>query len=623
MFKKFSVSQFRFPTRVFLSSMTHTTPETTSLERLECAIRALTQSGRCQDPDTLKSLLDELTRISDPRKVRLCREACRLAHAAGYHARCADLFFSCRSLAPLPLSDTVVNAAAQTADPAYLQKCLSTLDVAGMSQGALSSELIPRLLRIYWQSTRCFMQIEHPRPSDESRKNGGVVVKVVGDVGTKRAEDLARLAQYRDTCEEAFHLLRLPGEVSFDDWWSKSKRLVLYHVEDEGEADVYEQHFSWWERHLGVGSDGWLTPTCLVSMLRSCVKAECWHFASRYAALAESCFLSGKNPFDEALVLQVLIFYNASMQSAQGAALIRRIRHFCPDYTPSNAVVENAARVAGDVMDEELAVWCLQALLSEGQPILPSSRDIFVCLIALAKCRATNFKKLLHTLEESCIIALTEEERLYLDLLFARYSVFWWEEFGERMEHLLAHVKGGTGCAELSVRNVTLLLYLLQERECPGFMNYYGVLGREFHGRAAPSAKAQWVAIALKWATSQPALEQRDYELLVKEARAFLDASADGSSPVLLTHTLKSKLRTRLGVIGQLQGKTKEAKAAGPHNSGDISLARFVRQRHRLPKVHSPNMQAAAASSNKLWQASDVLDSLAQREWRAVIQRCR
>ncbi|RNF19821.1 uncharacterized protein Tco025E_04060 [Trypanosoma conorhini] len=624
MFKRLSVSRFCFPTRVIFASMPGATPESTSLDGLEAAVRAFAQSGRHQDPDTLKLLLDELIQSSDPRKVRLCKEACRLSHAAGHHARCAELFFSCRSLAPLPLSDTVVNAAALTTDPEYLQKCVSTLEVAGGDQGPLSRDSIPLLLlRIYWQSTRCFMQLERSCPSETSRKNGVVAAGAVDEVETERVEDLTRLAQYRAICEETFRLLRLPGEVSFEGWWSRSKRLVLYHAADEGEADVYEQHFSWWERHLGARSGGWLTPACFVAMLRSCLKAERWDFASRYAALAESCFLAGHNPPDDALLQQLLAFFVASMQGAQGAALLRRIRQLCPDYTPSIAAVQSAARVAGHAVDEELAVWCLQALLSEGQPVPPSSQDIFVCLIALAKCRATNFKKLLHALEESCIIALSEEERLYLDLLFARRSVFWREEFGERVEHLLTQGKGGTSRAALSVRNFTSLLYLLQEGEDPGFMNYYVALGSELQTREMQPTKAQWVAIALKWAASQPALEQRDYKLLVNEAHALLDASADASSPVLLSHALKSKLHTRLGAIEQLRGKGGEVKAAGPHNAGDISLARFVRQRHRLPRVHPPSAETAASPGTKLWQASDTLAALSQREWRAVIQRCR
>ncbi|EKG04597.1 hypothetical protein TCSYLVIO_004343 [Trypanosoma cruzi] len=627
MFKRFNFTRFRCPTRVFLSPKNGAASKTPSLESLEIAIRHFTQSGSYQDTGKLKSLLDELVQCDDPRKVRLCKEACRLAHTAGYHARCAELFFSCRTLAPLPLSETVINAAAFTTRPEYLQKCLSVLDNADLSQGASTRGMPPfllLLLRIYWQSTRCFVRIEHSRPPARSINNEEVVL-ILDAIGTNRAENLALLAQYRAICEEAFLLLHLPGEVSFDSWWSKSKRLVLYHAEDEGEADVYAQLFSWWERHLGAKSSEWFTPICLVCMMRSCFKAERWDFAIRYAALAEAYFLSESNSPDDPLLQQTLIFFGASMQSTRGAVLIRRIRHRFPEYTPSIPVLHSAVRVAGDVADEELAVWCLQALLSETQPIPPSSQDIFPCLIALAKCRATNFKKLLHALEESGIIQLTEEEHLHLDLLFIRHSVFCKEELGERMENYLAPVTGSSSSAEFSVRNVNLLLYILQECEHPGFMNYYTVLGREFHGRETLLVKAQWVAIALKWAMSQPALEHSDYKLLVKEAHALLDAAVDGSSPVSLSHNLKSKLRTRLGVVEQLWGKGKrsEEETAGPKNMGDISLARFLRHRHRLPRVRPPEVGNDAFQRIKLWRVSDVLASLSQRDWREVIQQCR
>lgn len=620
MFKLTNVFRLCLPTRVFLSPSKDTDTEAASFNSLEVGIRALTQRDGHPDPVRLKTLLDDLIECGDPRKGTLCKEACRLAYAAGYYACCAELFFSCRALAPVSLSDVVVSAAALTLKPEYLQNCLSALETAGGVKTPLSHEAL-LLLCVYWKSTWCYVRIERARQTGKNRKSDMIIDdEIEATTEMKTAENEAKLKQYMAISARAFYLLQLPSNVSFDNWWAKSKRLVLYNARDKGEAAVYEQHFSFWERHFGGELREWMTPSFLVGMMRSCVKAERWDFAGRYAELAESYLLSGVNPPDDTLLQQCVFSLNMLAQNARGAQLIKNVCDLYPDYIPSVAVVHSAARVAGSIADERLGIWCLQALLSERQPIPPSSQDIFLSLVALAKCRALNFKKLFCALENSGLIKPNEEERLHLDLLFSRHSVYWEEEVGQKIEGYFLSATGDFSRAAMSARNISLLLRILQESEHAKFMDYYTLFRNEFSGRENLPVRAQWAAIALKWAMFQRSLSEETCDLLVSEARTFLDDTADGSSAVPLDHSLKSKLRSRLGVLEQLWRKERDNETTTTHSGGDILLARFVRQRHCLPRVCSQMVEGDVSRPRKeLWRLSSALASFSQRQWKESV----
>ncbi|KEG11305.1 hypothetical protein DQ04_02751030 [Trypanosoma grayi] len=622
MFRPSHLLRFHQLTRVLLSSTSDTAAEPASIESLEAGIRSFTQPGGIHDSEKLKTLLDDLIHCSDPRKVRFCKEACRLAHAAGCHARCAELFFSCRNLAPVSLSDVVVNAAASTSQPEYLQQCLTSIGGADKCHGP-SSHSAFLVLRIYWQSTRCYVQLEHARQGSHMRKYERAA-HGVEEEEVVVVETMEHLEKYRIVSAEAFRLLQLPADVSFDTWWSKSKRLVLYHADDYGEAAVYEQHFSCWERQIDGKTIEWLAPQVLVSMLRSCVKSERWDLACRYAELSEVYLLSEKNPPDDALFQQTLLFFNVSMQNPKGVAWVRRIRSLWPDYIPSVSLAHITARLAADTSDEELAVWCLQALLSERQPVPPSPQDVFPCLTALARCRAKNFKKLLYALEESGLVKLTEEEYLYLNLTHCRRSVHWEDELNQYIERHLTHVTMGPTRAGLSVRNAGLMLRILQEGEHAGFMKYYRIVRKEFYiHNLTASVQAQWLAIALKWAATQRRLELGDYELLVKEAYGFLGNTVDDSSPALFAHSLRSKLESRLNVVQQLWEPKKDRDNTAAPLNGDLSIMRFVRQRQCLSQHDPPSLVegAPACRSIGLWGTREALVSLVQRDWRAMVQK--
>ncbi|AAZ10476.1 uncharacterized protein TEOVI_000868300 [Trypanosoma equiperdum] len=584
---------------------------TEGVDTLEASLRSLSKSSGLIDIKQLGKLMRKLIQCSDSRKARLCKEACRMAHAAGLHAECAEMFFSCRKMGPVTLNDLVINAAACTLDPEYLQKCLSNSDGTSLTRGLASHEAVI-VLRIFWQSTRCFVCIERSRKEwSEDR----------GERGAAKQRETV-LGRYRAVSEEAFRLLKLPDDVLFSDWWARVKRLVLYHQKDKGEAAVYEQFFSCWENYHGEEFLKWVEPPCLVAMLRSCVKGERWDLAGRYVNVSRDCLLSRANHPDDTLLQHCLTYFSSSSFSKAGVVWFGRIREALVGYIPSAMVIHSAARLAGDAGDGELAVWCLQALLSERQPSSPSPHSIFPCLVALAKCRVKDFKKVLRTLEESGHVKQTGEEYLYLDLLYSRHNLFLGEELVQRVEKHLTHVDGCLSRAGFSVRNATLFLRIVQEMEHVSFFKYYMVLKRELQADASDYARAQWLSIALKWVLTQPTLKNSDYETLMMEARALLnDGKTTGAGPPLVGYSLNSKITSRLAAIHQLQGKeaprglVDEATVVAP-------IMRFTRQRHRLPRSQPPWIEAVKPPRQReLWQVRRTLEALAQREWRERVQR--
>ncbi|KAG5474135.1 hypothetical protein CUR178_04246 [Leishmania enriettii] len=89
-------------------------------------------------------------------------------------------------------------------------------------------------------------------------------------------------------------------------------------------------------------------------------------------------------------------------------------------------VAREAARLASDKLDGELAMWCLQLCLGDTTPALsPGHADILQCLCAYARCGLPNFDMVLQSLRKNGLLALTPEEELFVRLLHARRSVNW------------------------------------------------------------------------------------------------------------------------------------------------------------------------------------------------------
>ncbi|KAG8348589.1 hypothetical protein TRVL_00597 [Trypanosoma vivax] len=586
--------------------------KSSELEVLEEALRAYTQPGnRCGNLKALKQLLDEFVRCCDPRKVHLCKEICRLAYVTGHHAQCADFYFSCCSIAHVALSDAVVNAAAYTLEPEYLRRCLSSIDSADNVKGPSFTEA-PIVLRIFWHSTRCFVCIAHDIPSDAKLSTE------TGEADTKRGgEHSGRAAEYRDISHEAFRLLRLPSNVVFDKWWYTSRRHVLYNRNDWGEAAIYEQYFSCLERHFGDKSAEWPNSYCLVSMMRSCSRAERWPLAHRYAEIAHKHLLRTDTPPDDALLQQCLSLFSSSSEDRKGALWFKQFRVVHRGYVPSVAVVHTVAKLAGEARDDSLAAWSLETLLSERQASPLSSRDIFPSLVALAKCHVKEFKKILRELEESELVELNEEEKLYLHLLYSRRSLYFQEDMVQHVEKHLTHVVGCLSRAGFTVRNVGLLLLAMQELEHVDFMRYYNIFKKELHADINATTSAQWLAVALEWAQKQPALKHDDYESLRNETHILLQQTESQRS--LLCPQLTSKIGSRLAKLQRSLGKEVDVSAATENREGHGPLMRFTRQRRHLPRSRPPWMVGRTAQTYRtLWNASRVCEAIAESEWRSV-----
>ncbi|GET90480.1 hypothetical protein, conserved [Leishmania tarentolae] len=94
------------------------------------------------------------------------------------------------------------------------------------------------------------------------------------------------------------------------------------------------------------------------------------------------------------------------------------------------SVAREAARLASDELDAELAMWCLQLCLGGTTPsISPEHADIFQCLCAYARCGLPNFEMVLQSLRMNELLAPTPEEVLFVRLLHARRSVNWRREW--------------------------------------------------------------------------------------------------------------------------------------------------------------------------------------------------
>lgn len=214
-------------------------------------------------------------------------------------------------------------------------------------------------------------------------------------------------------------------------------------------------------------------------------------------------------------------------------------------------VAREAARLAGDARDAELAMWCLQQCLSDAAtPALAAGHaDIFACLCAYARCGLPNFDMVLHSLRANELLAPSPEEDLFVCLLHARRSVHWRSELERCVAPYVVRHGGASGSATAAVsvtlslrmppgdglhpsatlpsytsaagtdeggpgaahhaaaalssvftsRVVHQILLLLQEGEHPEFMAYYRAMLHSAGQRVSPQERARWAVVALVW----------------------------------------------------------------------------------------------------------------------------
>ncbi|KAG5490366.1 hypothetical protein JKF63_00486 [Porcisia hertigi] len=160
---------------------------------------------------------------------------------------------------------------------------------------------------------------------------------------------------------------------------------------------------------------------------------------------------------DTLLSLYLRYLQQSSQQSraVRWLSRLRRRQHTVPILSGALgtlSVAREAARLASDELDGDLAMWCLQLCLSDTTSSLPPGHaDIFQCLCAYARCGLPNFDVVLQSLLKNELLSPTPEEILFLRLLHARRSVNWRTEWEQCVapyiteEEEVPEVNGGCG----------------------------------------------------------------------------------------------------------------------------------------------------------------------------------
>lgn len=236
-------------------------------------------------------------------------------------------------------------------------------------------------------------------------------------------------------------------------------------------------------------------------------------------------------------------------------------------YQPSTSILAVVARAAGEVRNHQLAMHCASLLFSSAQKEvhhqslsqgaddggadfpasslrshalvvdpamidasdssvmsatrdeqqqrgLPSNYEVFVTLVALAKCHATSFLPLLERVGTIASICPNDEETLCLRLHYLRRSPHILSETNQILDSIRA--KPIASVSLLSVRNMTLILLLLQHCNHDAFMETF----RDYNKRST-ERRQLWCIILLQWA------EQRRYSLSPSDRDAIIRVLRD------------------------------------------------------------------------------------------------
>ncbi|KPA80574.1 hypothetical protein ABB37_04774 [Leptomonas pyrrhocoris] len=139
------------------------------------------------------------------------------------------------------------------------------------------------------------------------------------------------------------------------------------------------------------------------------------------------------------LLMWYLRYLQQSNQRHRACCWLRRLRTRQPSSPlldsalPSLPVLRVAARLAGEGLDADVALWCLQLCLDDTPGRSPTHLDIFTCLCAYARCGLPTFDMVLRSLLSNGLLRPTAEELLFVRLLHARRSVCWRREWEQCM----------------------------------------------------------------------------------------------------------------------------------------------------------------------------------------------
>lgn len=225
-------------------------------------------------------------------------------------------------------------------------------------------------------------------------------------------------------------------------------------------------------------------------------------------------------------------------------------------YTPSTSILAVVSRAAGEVRNHRLAMHCASLLFAstttaasqqnqndEGtfggssgggdaggivaeqqqdpssslgaasEKSLPSSYEVFVTLMALAKCHATSFLPLLEKVRAIAAISPNDEETLCLQLHYLRRS----PHIASETNRILADIRAKpiASVTLLTVRNMTLILLLLQHCNHDQFLEVY----REYVMRSSEKSHL-WCLVLLQWAELRRyTLSNADRDFVIRTLR--------------------------------------------------------------------------------------------------------
>jgi hypothetical protein len=403
----------------------------------------------------------------------------------------------------------------------------------------------------------------------------------------------------------------------FEELWSSAVRFARYHyMDDGGEAQYYKHLYdhNWLRNRHAPQTVTVMIRSCNRSQNVKLVKEYFNHFVAHVmhgatdnpkdsalntepsgdgedsgsaqvlAGVAPSQHRKDSAKFQEVVIhtyFQTLVNSRAYQDVVDAAA---NLFVSVDTYAPSTSILAVVSRAAGEVRNSQLAMHCASLLfasttqhpggggggssgelLASGTPVpgdadvssamergFPSSYEVFITLVALAKCHATSFLPLLEKVRTISVISPNDEETLCLQLHYLRRSPHVLSETNRILADIRA--KPIASVTLLSVRNMTLLLLLLQHCNHDAFVETY----RDYTKRSSEKSHL-WCLVLLQWAELRRyTLSNADRDFIIRILRDLQKevllatsgtdhSSSSSSSTASLWHTVTSWITPTAG----------------------------------------------------------------------------
>ncbi|CCW67328.1 unnamed protein product [Phytomonas sp. Hart1] len=602
----------------------------------------------------VRNILDCIIQSDHQFKNYCILDSFRVAYHFGFPKRCCELYTSVARDAlggggngenrlPFPeavlISEIVLEAAAATMDLETLSLCTGIVEkMASIASTSVQKPLevpapaVVSALRLYWYLV--LLLRDHQFAPKLSSSTGLTEEAAAHDISmsTKVEKSQRFHASFTTLATRVVNILGVV-EANRNAFIVASVRLAFYNKNVvDGQAAVYHQVFRHWclqhsdapksqERHdhddgtpnkEGYSVPSWFTAHCLHEFMRSVIYTRRHDIAEVYSLHVDLFWRRRRRsplaphhtekPLDydeDALVGSMVRYFAFSRQTRRGVLWVQSLMSQFPGYVPSIPVCNGIARLAAAERDISLSKWCLSHLLSETQPVPPTSTELYACLCANARVGIPNFDQVLHSLQENQLVQLTEEELLHLRLLHCRASTQWqnistivrqaapsvasindgnigaaltlsstgvftaeddYRSFGiarildGRFEYLETNPR-----SVFSIRNLDQLLLVMQESEHSHFLAYYRFFLSRYMNLLSLEKRAQWAGLALVWALTRVGkMSKEDILYIAWEVAQLLqlqrtgdpkvDRTPNETLDVILPGTEKS-LRRRWGMI--------------------------------------------------------------------------